>query len=109
MLLEVGTSHRRSIEGYNKAFIDVTISVVLGGLLVAYLVFTTDPAVIARYGTDKLYYTTLFVIAGILRYLQITLVDEKSGSPTEIVLHDRFMIITLVGWALSFIAVMLVR
>jgi 4-hydroxybenzoate polyprenyltransferase len=105
LLRGVGIAHKHRVEGYNKAFIDVALSVVLGSLLVAYLIFTTDPAVMARYATDKLYYTALFVMAGILRYLQITLVEEKSGSPTEVILRDRFMLLALGGWALSFVLV----
>lgn len=105
LVREMGAAHRRSLDGYTLPFIDGAVYVLLGGLLVAYLIFTTDPGVIARYGTDKLYYTTPFVIAGILRYLQIMVVEQKSGSPTEIILRDRFMILAMAGWAVSFIGV----
>ncbi|MFA6279867.1 MAG: UbiA prenyltransferase family protein [Bdellovibrionales bacterium] len=98
-------SHRRSLVGYNKPFLDVAISVILGGLLVAYLIFTTDAAVIERFGTENLFYTAPLVILGILRYLQITLVEEKSGSPTEVVLRDKFMIFSILGWVVSFFVV----
>ncbi len=98
-------SHRRSLVGYNKSFLDVSISVVLGALLVAYLIFTTDAGVIERFGTENLFYTAPLVILGILRYLQITLVEERSGSPTEVVLRDKFMIFSIVGWVVSFLAV----
>ncbi len=105
LVREVDGSHRRSLGGYNKHFLDVSISVILGSLLVAYLIFTTDQSVIDRFGTENLFYTTPLVILGILRYLQITLVEEKSGSPTEIILHDRFLILSIVGWIISFLLV----
>ena len=44
-----------------------------------------------KFGTDKLYVTTLFVILGILRYMQITMVENRSGSPTEVLLRDGFL------------------
>jgi decaprenyl-phosphate phosphoribosyltransferase len=94
--------HRPSLAGYNRRFIDQALSMVLGALLVSYLIYTTDQSVIARYGTDKLYLTAPFVIAGVLRYLQITLVEERSGSPTDIALTDRFLIVTMVGWVVVF-------
>jgi decaprenyl-phosphate phosphoribosyltransferase len=94
--------HRPSLAGYNRRFIDQALSMVLGALLVSYLIYTTDQTVIARYGTDKLYLTAPFVIAGVLRYLQITLVEERSGSPTDIALTDRFLIVTMIGWVVVF-------
>lgn len=91
--------HRPSLVGYNLRFIDAALAMVLGALLVSYLIYTTDQSVIHRYGTDKLYLTAPFVVAGVLRYLQITLVEERSGSPTDIALTDRFLIATVLGWA----------
>lgn len=95
-------SHRPSLAGYNRRFIDTALAMILGALLVSYLIYTTDESVIARYGTDKLYLTAPFVIAGVLRYLQITLVEERSGSPTDIALTDRFLILSVLGWVAVF-------
>jgi decaprenyl-phosphate phosphoribosyltransferase len=99
---ELGRRHRQSLDGYNKPFLDTSISVVLGALLVAYMIYTTDGEVAARLGSGQLYLTIPFVIAGILRYLQIVLVEERSGAPTTIVLTDRFLTGCLVLWAASF-------
>jgi decaprenyl-phosphate phosphoribosyltransferase len=99
---QLAEEHRPSLAGYNRRFIDQALSMVLGALLVSYLIYTTDQSVIARYGTDKLYLTAPFVIAGVLRYLQITLVEERSGSPTDIALTDRFLIVTVFGWVAVF-------
>lgn len=94
--------HRPSLAGYNSRFIDTALAMILGALLVSYLIYTTDQTVIARYGTDRLYLTAPFVIAGVLRYLQITLVEQRSGSPTDIALTDRFLIVTVIGWVVVF-------
>lgn len=98
----LGSEHRRSLEGYNLAFLDVSVPVVLGTLLVAYLTYTTDTAVMARLGTTNVYTTSPFVVAGILRYLQITYVEERSGNPTRIALSDRFMLCAVAGWVATF-------
>jgi 4-hydroxybenzoate polyprenyltransferase len=45
---------------------------------------------------------TVWIIAGILRYLQITLVEERSGSPTLVALTDRFLLIAMGGWIAVF-------
>ena len=102
LVKRLDAGHRGALEGYTKPFIDTSITAVLGGLLVSYLIYTTDPAVMARIGSQHLYLTTPFVIAGVLRYLQITLVEERSGSPTTLALTDRFLIVTVLGWLATF-------
>ena len=96
--------HRRSLDGYTLPFLDVVITIITSALLVAYLVYTTDQDVMERVGSDKLFYTAPFVVIGILRYTQITIVEQRSGSPTRIALTDRFIILTVSGWLLTFAA-----
>jgi 4-hydroxybenzoate polyprenyltransferase len=97
-------SHRKSIEGYTKPFLDSIIAVLLGALLVTYLIYVTDTNVMQRLGTTKVFYTAPFVVAGILRYLQITMVEERSGSPTRIFLTDRMILWCVAGWIATFAA-----
>jgi decaprenyl-phosphate phosphoribosyltransferase len=94
--------HRPSLAGYNQAFIDTALAVVLAALLVSYLLYTTQPENMARLGSDKLFVTAPFVIAGVLRYLQITLVEQRSGSPTRLAVSDRFLLATILGWLATF-------
>jgi decaprenyl-phosphate phosphoribosyltransferase len=96
--------HRRSLAGYSQSFLDTAVAVVLGALLVTYMIYTTDRQVMAELGTERLVYTVLFLIAGVLRYLQITLVENRSGSPTTVVLTDRFLIVTGALWAATLVA-----
>jgi decaprenyl-phosphate phosphoribosyltransferase len=98
----MSNTHRASLSGYNLRFVDACLAVTLGALLVCYLMYTTDAETIRRFKTDQLWLTAVFVIAGVMRYLQITLVEERSGSPTDIVVTDRFLIISVLGWAATF-------
>ncbi len=99
---DLDSNHRRSLEGYTKAFLDASLMAVLAMLLVSYLIFTTDTAVMARLGTHRLYFTAPFVIAGVLRYLQLTLVYERSGSPTDLVYRDPGLQLSVAGWLATF-------
>lgn len=103
LVRSLGDGHRKSLNGYTKPFLDTAVSIVLGALLVSYVIYTTDAEVMGRLGNQSLFLTIPFVVAGIFRYLQIVLVEERSGSPTRIVLSDRFMIGSLLLWALSFV------
>jgi decaprenyl-phosphate phosphoribosyltransferase len=98
----LGGDHRASLAGYSTRFLDTAVSIVLGALVVSYIIYTTDTGNRERFGTDQLFITTPFVIAAVLRYLQITIVEERSGSPTDIVLTDRFLILAALGWLATF-------
>ncbi len=97
---ELDRAHRRSLEGYNKVFLDAAMTVVLGALMVFYALYTTDEAVMARRGPDQLHLSGPLGAAGCPRPLQIALVEQRSGAPTEIVLRARFLILAILGWAL---------
>ncbi len=104
LVKEVDQAHRAGLGGYNLGYLDVCVAMVLGALLVAYMMYTTDPDVGARLHTRRLYLTVPFVLAGIMRYLQITLVEKRSGSPTVIATTDPFMILSILGWMAVIVA-----
>jgi len=101
--LNTGKKMRKVIDGYNLQFLDTAMAIMASVVIVAYTIYTTSSEVVARVHSEYLYLTALFVILGVLRYLQITFVEEESGSPTKIVLKDRFMQFVLLGWIITFI------
>lgn len=97
-----GTEVRAASKKYSLDYLNTALSLISGVIIVAYLMYTRSPEVIARMGTYRLYYTTLFVIAGILRYLQLALVENNTGSPTSLLYKDRFIQLVIVLWVLSY-------
>ena len=97
-----GKKMRKVIDGYNLAFLDNAMSVMSAVVIVAYLIYITSSDLAQKANTEYLYITAVFVILGVLRYLQITLVEENSSSPTRIVLKDAFMQVCIVCWLLTF-------
>ena len=75
---------------------------IMGVLLICYLLYTLSAEVHEEPGGDYLYLTALPVLVGLLRYLQITLVEERSGSPTQIVYRDAIIGICVVVWGVLF-------
>jgi 4-hydroxybenzoate polyprenyltransferase len=100
--LSSGTDMRKSIKGYNLEFLNVVLALVCAVIVVAYFMYTMSTEVILRMGTYRLYYTCLFVLAGIMRYLQIIFVQATSGSPTKILYKDRFIQVSILLWITSF-------
>ncbi|UYQ95064.1 decaprenyl-phosphate phosphoribosyltransferase [Chitinophaga horti] len=99
---ESGVDMRKASKGYNMDFLNVSLGLVSAIIIVAYLMYCMAPETIARFGTYRLYYTCIFVIAGLMRYLQITYVENNTGSPTKILYKDRFVQLTILLWILSF-------
>jgi 4-hydroxybenzoate polyprenyltransferase len=99
---QLGADHRRALHGYNRQLIDTILAITAGAAMVSYLLYTTDTNVMQRLGTPHLYATAPFVIFALLRYLQITMVEERSGSPTLIFLTDRPILLAGLGWLGTF-------
>lgn len=97
-----GNDMRKSVKGYNLEFINTAISLICAVILVAYLMYSMSPETMARLDTYRLYYTSLFVIAGVFRYLQLIFVQQDSQSPTKILYKDRFIQLCILMWVISF-------
>ncbi|MBL7877428.1 MAG: UbiA prenyltransferase family protein [Cyclobacteriaceae bacterium] len=95
-------SIRKSINQYNLEFINVCLSIFAGVIIVSYILYTLSPEVIEKFNTDWLFLTSIFVIAGIMRYLQIIYIDNNSGFPTSLLFKDRFILFTVIAWLISF-------
>lgn len=91
----IDQNHRKSTRSYNLIFIDTCIAIMLSALLIAYAIYTTVGITI---NTEHLYWTIPIVLLGMFRYLQITLVEEKSGSPTMLLYQDKFLLGTVLVW-----------
>lgn len=102
IFMKTGQKMRKVIDGYNLQFLDVSMTMMGGVVIVAYLMYCVSPEVIARTGSDQLYITALFVIIGIMRYMQITFVRENSGNPTKILIKDRLIHAVLILWISTF-------
>lgn len=100
-----GKETRKNIDGYNLEFVNATMILMSGVVIVSYILYTVSQSVMEKFDTENLYLTTFFVILGVMRYMQITFVEQNSGSPTKIVLKDRFLQLTILFWIISFIMV----
>ncbi len=98
-----GRLMRKSVKNYTLEYVNACLTMLAGIIIVSYLMYTISDEVVGRLG-DHLYFTSIFVIAGMMRYLQISLVENNSGSPTKLLYTDRFTQLTLLAWLMSFFA-----
>lgn len=97
-----GEKLRKNIDRYNLPFMNQVITIIGTITIVCYILYTVSPEALGRFQSRHLYLTSIFVLLGIIRYLQLTIVDVKSGSPTKVLLTDRFLQTTIILWLASF-------
>ncbi len=93
---------RRNTLNYNRLFLDITLGVLCTVSIVSYVMYCMSAEVMARLGSDYVYVTAVFVLLGMIRYLQIAIVEERSGAPTDIMLKDGMIRLAVIGWLLSY-------
>ncbi len=99
LLAEGATSHRRILEEYSPYLLDQMIAVVTASTLVGYAIYTVSPETVLKFHTDKLGLTLPFPLYGIFRYLYLVHQKEGGGSPAEMLLTDRPLLLCVALWA----------
>lgn len=100
---ETGEAPRHNTSRYNLTFINQAITITASVTLVCYIMYTVSPEVTEHFGSGYLYLTSVFVLLGLLRYIQIAVVDQKSGDPVKVALHDRFSQFIVLAWLVSYL------
>ena len=107
-MLKTGEAPRHNTERYNLTFINQAVTITAAVTVVSYIMYTVSPAVTQRIGSDYVYLTSVFVILGLLRYMQLTLVDEKSGDPTKMLYSDHFLQLVIAMWFAAYLIIIYV-
>ncbi|MBQ9254271.1 MAG: decaprenyl-phosphate phosphoribosyltransferase [Bacteroidales bacterium] len=100
-----GIAPRKSVMQYNLVFLNQVITVISAVCMVCYIMYTLSADVQERFHTQYLYVTSIWVLAGIIRYLQLTLVEKNSGDPSKVLLKDRFIQFCVLLWIINFVII----
>ena len=91
-------SHRPSLEGYSRAFLDQAITICAGVSLLAYALYSIDSAVFVE-GREMA--SMPLVAYGIFNYLRISDMENAGGSPVEIAYTSRSSQICAIAWIIA--------
>jgi 4-hydroxybenzoate polyprenyltransferase len=100
------TAHRGVLANYSIRLIDQMISIAAGATLISYMIYTVSPDVEAKLATLHLYLTAPIVAFGILRYLYLVAERDEGGDPSRLLLRDRPLLLALLFWIMSDIALL---
>jgi 4-hydroxybenzoate polyprenyltransferase len=104
--LQSGVDMRKASSQYNLDFLNAVIVMISSITIVAYILYSVSTDTMERLGTYRIYHTSIFVIAGMLRYLQLVFVEKISGSPTNLLYQDKFIQIAISLWIISFYVIL---
>ena len=101
LLEENANNHRRILDEYSPHFLDMMTAIVTAATVISYALYTMSSETINKFHTEKLIFTTPFVIYGIFRYLYLVYQKEDGGDPTKIALTDRSLQINILLWLMT--------
>jgi 4-hydroxybenzoate polyprenyltransferase len=105
VLLEgTATEHRSVLAMYTPALLDQMTAMVTASTVIAYALYTFSAPGLPENHTMML--TIPFVAYGIFRYLYLSLTHNEGGSPEEVLLKDVPLIITVAGWVVTSMVVL---
>jgi decaprenyl-phosphate phosphoribosyltransferase len=93
-----GRRQRLALEAYTKRGLDIALVVTASATLLTYMAYTIDPRTRRVFDNDWLWVSSVFVAAGILRFLHIVRHRPNAESPTQEMLSDGPFIATVLGW-----------
>jgi len=99
LLADRATGHRPILEEYSPYLLDQMIAVVTASTIVAYAFYTMSPETVQKFGSDRLVLTLPFPLYGIFRYLYLVHQKEGGGSPSDMLLTDRPLLLCVGLWA----------
>jgi 4-hydroxybenzoate polyprenyltransferase len=108
LLADDAATHRPILGEYSEYLLDQMIAVVTASTLISYVFYTISPETQEKFGTQWLGLTIPFPLYGIFRYLYLVHRREGGGSPSELLLTDRPLLVCVALWAIA-VAVIIYR
>ena len=105
LLADGAASYRPILDEYTPYLLDQMIAVVTASTLIAYVFYTISPETEQKFNTHWLGLTVPFPLYGIFRYLYLVHQREGGGSPADLLLTDRPLLVCVTLWALSVVLI----
>ncbi len=104
VLQENASSHRANLDSYSLPLLDQIIAVVASATVMAYSLYTFDAPNVPDNRAMML--TIPFVVYAIFRYLYLVYRKQQGGSPEVLLVTDRPLLLSIVGWGLASVVIL---
>jgi hypothetical protein len=106
LTMDGADEHRPVLKDYSAELLDQLVAVTAGGSVIAYAIYTIWPDTVERFGTTNLVYTVPIVLIGVMRYQYLVFNKQMGGDPSDVLLREKFILITVLAWILLVIAIL---
>jgi 4-hydroxybenzoate polyprenyltransferase len=89
---------RAALEDYSPAGLDRTLRITALCTVVTYVAYTLDADTVAFFHSDRLWWTSTFVVLGMGRFMHLVRGRPKAESPTQEMLRDGPMVMIVFSW-----------
>ena len=96
-----GHTSRKVLSSYSLEFTNQMATVAASGVIICYALYTVANRTVSIFGTERLIYTTPFVVFGIFRYMYLVYINKKGENTTEIMITDLQMIINVILYVIT--------
>ncbi len=92
---------RKVLQQYSLSYLDQVTTIAATGVVVCYALYTVSARTVSVFNTEKLIYTTPFVVFGIFRYMYLVIQNQKGENTSEDLLQDPSMIVNIFLYILA--------
>jgi 4-hydroxybenzoate polyprenyltransferase len=100
-----GTRSRKVLTQYSLNFADQLATIAATGVIVCYALYTVAPRTVSIFQTERLIYTTPFVVFGIFRFMYLEYVSGKAENTTRVLATDLPMIVNVILYILATVVI----
>lgn len=100
--MEDNVIRRQVVTSYSLEFVDHALNSLVTITVVAYIIYTLTPETIAFFREPNLYLTSIPILLGALRYMQLVYTKGKDSSPLEMFFKDKLLLTFVFVWLVSF-------
>lgn len=96
---QTGINSRKVLAQYSLNFADQMATIAATGVIVCYALYTVAPRTVSIFNTERLIYTTPFVVFGIFRFMYLEYISGKGENTTHTLATDIPMIVNVLLYA----------
>ncbi|HEY6435024.1 MAG TPA: decaprenyl-phosphate phosphoribosyltransferase [Ignavibacteriaceae bacterium] len=100
-----GTQSRKVLGQYSLNFADQMATVASAGVIICYALYTVAPRTVSAFQTERLIYTTPFVVFGIFRFMYLEYMSGKGENTTLALATDLPMIINMLLYVFATVVI----
>ena len=102
---QTGTQSRKVLRQYSLNFADQMATIAAAGVIICYALYSVAPRTVSIFQTERLIYTTPFVVFGIFRFMYLEYIGGKAENTTRLIATDLYMILDVIIYILATIVI----